>query len=163
MSIDQLPLSDALPSDYAAAVGELRRSARVLEAHPAAVDRIGWWWYPKHRSLSSLQTEHAYILLFDTTITLFNSGHDWLELTLDLAWRPELTVNAAVEVACWCSEDHYMHQVRAEHWPVTNHYDLAESFAAGTAMLTNVLNSGPFDPSDWRVAAGLPDAPPQRP
>lgn len=159
MSIDHVPLSDVLPSDYVAAMDELQRLARTLDLHRAAADRIGWWWYPEHRRPPS---GDAYVLLFDTTITLFNSGHDWLELTLDVAWRPELTVNAAVEVACWCQQDHGMHQVRSERLPVANSHDLAESFAGGIAILTNVLDSGPFDPSAWRVGAGLPDAPPQR-
>jgi hypothetical protein len=159
MSIDHVPLSDVLPSDYVAAAGDLRRLARELDVHRAAADRIGWWWYPEHSRHPPVHVERDYLLLFDTTITLFSGGFDWLELTLDVAWCPELTVNAAVEVACWCSQDHNMHQVRAEHWPVTNSHDLVQAFAAGTAMLTNVLDSGPFDPRAWRVEAGLPDAP----
>jgi hypothetical protein len=47
--------------------------------------------------------------VLDTTITLADLDSDWLELTLDIAWRPELTVNAAVEVGCWCRPDHNMH------------------------------------------------------
>lgn len=161
MSIGHVPLADVLPSDYVAVMGELQRVAGALDLHPAAVDRIGWWWYPEHRKRPPVATDGVYVLLFDTTIALFNSGHDWLELTLDVAWCSGLTVNAAVEVACWCSQDHNMHQVRNERWTVTNSHDLAESFAAGTVLLTNVLDSGPFDPSAWRLEAGLPDAPPQ--
>ena len=159
MSIDHVPLSDVLPADYVAAAGELRRLARRLDLHPAAADRIRWWWFPEHSMRPSVPSELLCPLLFDTAIRLFDTGFDWLELTLNVGWCPELTVNAAVEVACWCSPDHNMHQVREEHWPVTNRHDLVEGFAATTAMLTDVLDSGPFDPSPWRVEAGLPDAP----
>jgi hypothetical protein len=155
-SIAHVPLSEVLPSDYAAAADDLRRLARELELHRSATDRIEWCWYPEHTSHPPGPAERCYLLLFDTTIALFASGLDWLELTLDVAWSPQLTVNAAVEVACWCPQDHNMHQVRAAHWPVTNGRDLVEAFAAATAMVTNVLDSGPFDPSAWRVAAGLP-------
>lgn len=106
-----------------------------------------------------MPAERSYELVFDTTITLFNQGSDWLELTLDVGWRPELTVNAAVEVACWCSPDHNMHQVRESHWPVAGTEELVEAFAAGVTMLADVLDSGPFEPGPWRLDAGLPDAP----
>jgi hypothetical protein len=102
-----------------------------------------------------------YLLLVDTTITLYGTRDDWLELTLDIAWikPPKLTVNAAVEVACWCPRDHNMHQVREASWPVADSHELVEAFAAGTAMLVDVLGSGPFEPRPWRLQAGLPDAP----
>jgi hypothetical protein len=160
-SINQVPLSDVLPRDHAAAAGQLSRLAHKLEAHPMAAERIQWHWYPEHNTKPAMPTGRGYHLLVDTTITLFNQGHDWLELTLDVAWRPELTVNAAVEVACWCPTDHNMHQVRESRWPATGTEELAEAFAAGITMLTGVLDSGPFDPRPWRLDAGLPDAPPE--
>jgi hypothetical protein len=77
-----------------------------------------------------------------------------------VAWRPELTVNAAVEVACWCAPDHNVHQVREGHWPATTTEELVEAFDAGIAILAGALDSGQFDPRSWRHDAGLPDAPP---
>jgi hypothetical protein len=145
-SVSHVPLSDVLPSDHAAAAGHLRRLANELDVHPSAAGRIQWHWYPEHNMRPSISAEGSYKLVFDTTITLFNHGSDWLELTLDVAWRPELTVNAAVEVACWCSPDHNMHQVREGHWPAAGADALVEAFAAGIAMLAGVLDSGPFDP-----------------
>jgi hypothetical protein len=76
-----------------------------------------------------------------------------------MAVGPQLTVNAAVEVACWCPHDHGMHQVRTGRRLATNDHELVEAFSAGVAMLTEVLRSGPFEPGPWRVAAHLPDAP----
>jgi hypothetical protein len=52
-----------------------------------------------------------------------------------------------------------MHQARAAELPVAGVHELTEAFAASTAMLTDVLDSGPFDPRQWRTRAGLPDAP----
>lgn len=153
-----MPLSDVLPRDHAAAAGQLLRLAHELEVHPSATDRIQWHWYPEHNTKPAMPTGRGYELVFDATVTLFRQGFDWLELTLDVAWRPELTVNAAVEIACWCPTDHNMHQVRESHWPVAGTEELVEAFAAGVAMLAGVLDSGPFDPRPWRLEAGLPDA-----
>jgi hypothetical protein len=41
-----------------------------------------------------MPTGRGYALIFDTTITLFDQSFDSLELTMDVAWRPDLTVNA---------------------------------------------------------------------
>ena len=156
-SVAQVPLSAVLPSGYAAAEGELRRFAHRLESHVAAVGNIRWHWYPEHTTKPAGQTEGSYLIVFDVSIMLFNEGSDWLELTLDVGWCPDLIVNAAVEVACWCSPDHNMHQVREGCWPVTNGHELVGAFSTGTAMLTKVLESGPFHPRSWRTEAGLPD------
>jgi hypothetical protein len=131
-----VPLREVLPRGYLSAEAELRRLADELDSHPSAADRTAWHWYPDHRTEPPLPTAgRLYLLLVDTAITLYKSGSDWLELTLEIAWYvpPKLTVNAAAEVACW--------------------------LAAGSAMLMNTLASGPFEPHPWRVQAGLPDAP----
>ena len=70
----------------------------------------------RNRGASSAQTQHIL--------------RDWLELTLDVGWCPDLTVNAAVEMACWCSPDHNMHHVREGCWPVANGQFLANRAAA---------------------------------
>lgn len=97
----------------------------------------------------------------DTTITLHRTRDDWLELALGIAWREprQLTVYASVEAACWCPQDHNMHQVREAEWPVADGTDLVAGFSAGAEMLLGVLDSGPFEPSPWRVRADLPDGP----
>lgn len=157
-----MPLLDVLPSGHGAAADALRDLGHQIDNHPATAGRIQWHWYPEYNTKPSTSAKSTYFLVFDATITLFNQGADWLELMLDLAWRPQLTVNAAVQVGCWCSPDHNMHQVREGHWPVTDPSDLVEAFTAGTAMLAGVLDSGRFDPRIWRLEAGLPDAPPDR-
>jgi hypothetical protein len=161
-SIMQVPLGEVLPGDYAPAADDLRVLAHEIESHPSAVHRVGWHWYPEHSEPPPTSSERDYLLLVDMTIQLVDARDDWLELSLDLAWRPQLTVDAAVEVACWCPQDHNMHQVRAAHRRVTGAHDLVDAFAAGTAMLMDVLAAGPFEPSTWRIRAGLPDAPASR-
>jgi hypothetical protein len=161
-SISHVPLLDVLPSDHAAAADQLRRLAHELDAHPLAAGRIQWHWYPEHNTRPSTSAEGIYLLVFDTTITLFHQGADSLELTLDVAWGGELTVNAAVEVGCWCPSDHNIHRVREGRWPAAGTNQLVEGFTAGAAMLAGVLDSGPFDPRPWRLEAGLPDAPSER-
>jgi hypothetical protein len=159
-SIARVPLRDVLPGDYAAAEDRLRSLAVPLEIHGSAAGRIVWHWYPDHVEPPPAELpQREYRMLLDAVITLMSTGYDWLDLTLDLAWTPELSVNAAVEVACWCQPDHNMHQVRDAQWPVASVEGLVEGFAAAIAMLTDVLDSGPFDPSPWRDRAGLPDAP----
>jgi hypothetical protein len=135
--------------------------ANELDSHPSAADRTVWHWYSGRTEPPQSSDRRGYVLLIDTTITLFNTRDDWLELTLDIAWLapPKLTVHAAVEVACWCPQDHNMHQVRKAQWHVGNSHELVEAFATGTAMLMDVLASGPFEPHPWRARAGLPDAP----
>ena len=44
-------------------------------------------------------------------------------------------------------------------WHAVNSHELDEVFATSTAMLMDVLASGPFEPHPWRVQVGLPDAP----
>lgn len=102
-----------------------------------------------------------YWLIADVTITTYTTGVDWLEFTLDISWAAPrtLVVNAAVEVACWCPQDHNMHQVRSGQWRADNSHELVDAFAAGTATLQEALASGPLEPSPWRLRAGLPDAP----
>lgn len=160
-SLAQVPLGEVLPRDYAGAEDELRKLANELDRHASAVGRLAWHWYPERREPPQSSGSGLYLLLVDTTITLCETRDDWLELTLDIAWRPspKLTVNAAVEVACWCPHYHNMHQVRAGRWQAADSHELVEAFAAGSAMLVDVLARGPFDPRSWRVQAGLPDAP----
>jgi hypothetical protein len=42
---------------------------------------------------------------------------------------------------------------------VANSSEMVDAFAAGTAMLVDVLDAGPFEPHPWRTKAGLPDPP----
>jgi|GEM_PF-5889897 len=151
----RVPLRDVLPPEYVSAEEDLRSLAAELDGRRSAV----WHWYPDRTEPYSVGG--GYVLLVDVTIPLHTSRYDWLELTLDISWRPAptLTVNAAVEVACWCPQNHNTHQVRRAGWHVANSPELVQAFAAGTAMLAQVIDSGPFEASAWRLEAELPDVP----
>jgi hypothetical protein len=130
-SLAQVPLSEVLPAAYADAESELRRLAGALESSPRADGHVAWHWYPDHREPAQPSDARRYLL--------------------------HLTVNAGVEVGCWCPRDHNMHQVRTVHRTAADSRELAEGFAAGTAMLLEVLAAGPFDPNSWRTLADLPN------
>jgi hypothetical protein len=105
-------------------------------------------------------------MIISTSAAALPASKSWTQLApehlaADVARSPELSVNVAVEVACWCARDHNIHYVRESARPVADTAEVVEAFAAGVAMLTSVLNSGPFDPRPWRLDAGLPDAPPE--
>lgn len=157
----RVPLREVLPRGYLSVEGELRTLANQLDSHPLAANRTQWRWHPDQTEPPPTSTEHLHLLLVDTTITSYKTRDDWLELTLGIAWQvpPKLTVDAAVEVACWCPQDHNMHRVRQAQCHAVNSHELTEAVAAGTAMLMDVLASGPSEPHPWRVQAGLPDAP----
>jgi hypothetical protein len=102
-----VPLRDALPHLDLAAEDELRRLASMLDGHPVPAERTAWHWYSQRIEPPPYAPDgRLYLLVLDATITLYSTGDDWLELTVDIAWRTpqQLTVNTAVEVACWCPQ-----------------------------------------------------------
>jgi hypothetical protein len=155
-SIAYVPLSELLPAGFGRAEQRLRDLARRLEAHPAA-ERMAWFWHPEHVDPPAALAEDLRQVLLWAAITLYNTRDDWLELSLSISWRDagQLTAYAAVEVACWCAENHNMHPVRDLDRDVDDDLDLGDAFAAGVKMLTTVLDEGPFEPQPWRQAAGL--------
>ncbi|GAA0506066.1 hypothetical protein Ade02nite_90960 [Paractinoplanes deccanensis] len=154
-SIAYVPLHEVLPAGFARAEGRLRELATRLERHHSA-DRVAWRWYPEH-----VEPDGTRRVLVGTTITLYDTRDDWLELSLQIAWQPDgrLGVESTVEVACWCADNHNMHPVRESARDADDDFELADEFAAGVKLLTTVLNEGPFEPQPWRVAAGLPVRP----
>jgi len=164
LSLAHVPLGEVLPHECLGAEGELRRLATGLDSHPSAAGRSAWHWYPERREPPLSLGGGGFLLLLDLAITLYSTGEDWLELALDVGWLAPamLTVSAAVEVACWCPQDHNMHPARTARWHAADSLQLVQAFATGTAMLMEVLDTGPFDPDSWRVQAGLPAAPDTR-
>ncbi|MFI7212770.1 hypothetical protein [Micromonospora maritima] len=97
-------------------------------------------------------------LVLSATVSLADTGEDWLELALTTAFDTPslLEVAAAVEVACWCTDDHHMHAVERREWVAGSGPALARSFTAATREITRWLATGPHDPQPWRDGAGLP-------
>ncbi|GAA4474172.1 hypothetical protein [Phytohabitans houttuyneae] len=109
-SIAAIPLSEVLQRNYPAAEGDLRRLGIAMDNHRPAAGRSQWHWYLQSAADPQPSTDRIHNnLLLDAAIKMYDTGVDWLELTLYIAWGPSLPnliVNAAVEVACWCPHDH---------------------------------------------------------
>lgn len=150
-----VPLHAVLPEIYAAALPEVVRLVGGLEGDRA----FGWHWYPEAAANWLPSGDGILRLLVDGAAVVSGSDVDWLALNLVLASAvaPGLIVNAYVEVACWCPEDHNMHPVREIYHRVDDAAGLLAAVRESTAMLADVLHDGPFEPAPWRVAAGLPD------
>ncbi|WP_200211071.1 hypothetical protein [Micromonospora coerulea] len=98
------------------------------------------------------------LLVLSATVSVVDTGQDWLELSLQVAIDTPslLEVAAAVEVACWCTNDHNMHAVERWEWLVGSGSALARSFDAAIQKITRWLATGPREPDAWRDQAGLP-------
>ena len=160
-SLGHVPLSELLPERYLAVVPSLRRSADDLDRHRPANEPGVWNWLPAKTFLPELNDQPSSDLLIYTAILPYDTGVDWLELALDIAWdvSPRLVVNTAVEVACWCSPDHNVHPISQAKWRVATASELAEVFAAATTLMKGWLRDGPHNPDAWRSRVGLPNPP----
>jgi hypothetical protein len=134
----------------------LMAAADALDAVRPPTGRKRWESYAHEGPPESLSGGSA--ILFQTEVTLFNEGSDWLELSLDVAFYavPSLIVTASVEVACWCEPDHNIHFAEQHQWLVGSAGPLADAFEAGTAALHGWIVDGPREPEPRRVRAGLP-------
>jgi hypothetical protein len=111
-SMADVPLSEVLQPEYSDTEGALRRSGIDLDSHRPAGDSGGWHWFPRSTVEPQSSTDRIHYVLLDGSIMVYDNGVDWLELTLCVAWGtslPDLIVSAAVEVACWCPQNHNMH------------------------------------------------------
>ncbi|WP_406335720.1 hypothetical protein [Streptomyces sp. NBC_00203] len=82
---------------------------------------------------------------------------DQLEFLLDVSWtdQGQLSVSAAVNVACWRDVDHATHDADALHVVIGAEPSLSQAFQAGADRLVGWL-ADPRDPDYWRHRAGLP-------
>lgn len=160
-SLADIPLSELLPEPYTTVLVELRRAGARLDSGRPATEPSRWFWYPANALPPSAPRPGISELLVGTGITLYSTGVDWLELTLDIAWAepPRLAVSAAVEVACWCPQDHNMHQVRDLRWEVATGAELVDALDAAATTLLTWLRDGPYLPGPWRTRAGMDNAP----
>lgn len=66
-----------------------------------------------------------------------------------------LAVDAAVNVACWCENNHATHDVDTLRLVVGEETSLPEAFLACAVRLTG-WPADPHDADHWRATAGLP-------
>ncbi|MGW9192342.1 hypothetical protein [Micromonospora chersina] len=134
-------------------------AADVLQSTESGV-QPAWESYTHERGPTP-PAAGAQLLVLSATVSLVNTGEDWLELSLLVAFDTPslLEVAAAVEVACWCVDDHNMHAVERREWVVGSGPALARSFAAAVHEISRWLATGPREPDPWRDGAGLPGPP----
>ncbi len=96
-------------------------------------------------------------LAVGTAIGRHYQPDDWLELALDVwyAGRDGLLVTAAVEVACFCPEDHGMHPAANAEWAAQSEAELLIAFDAALDKLA-AWSGDDSTPDVWRRRAGLP-------
>jgi hypothetical protein len=95
---------------------------------------------------------------FGTALGWYDNHSDWLELAVDV-WPDSETgpvVTATVEVACFCPNDHNVHEVVHLDRAVAGPVDLIYAMRWAVDHLT-VWAADSRDPSEWRRRFNLPD------
>jgi hypothetical protein len=153
-SLDAVPLSTLFPRLSAADVESLRCSALVVDAARVREAEPTWLWEPSHSVFPGAGPGAAVLLLAE--ITEQAERGDQLEFLLGVAWtdQAELSVSAAVNVACWCDTDHATHDVDALRLIINGETSLGQAFRAGADRLVGWL-ADPRDADYWRLRAGL--------
>ncbi|WP_327434509.1 hypothetical protein [Streptomyces sp. NBC_01236] len=152
---DAVPLSALFPQLSASEVEVLRRAARAIDEARVGEPEPAWLWASHHAAFPGPGPGIAVILLAD--IVGPAGPGDQLEFLLDVSWtdQGELSVSAAVNVACWCDVDHATHDADALHVVIGGETSLSQAFQAGADRLVDWL-ADPRDPDYWRNRAGLP-------
>jgi hypothetical protein len=156
----EVPTQELLPGLSESAAQRIVQAANRLDELRTTTDTAVWDWYPDKAAPPAVVPGRAVPLLFGTSLSLFHTATDWLELAVDVAWSapPLFTVSARVEVACWCSTDHGAHAVQTQEWLVGTGEAAGEALVAAVEAVVAWLNR-PHHPSVWRARSGLPNPP----
>ena len=160
--VDGADLAALVPDLSAAQVARIRAAATAVEAVRLPEDTFRWGWWPDNLRKDPVAS-HIQFVVVGTSLRLFWSASDWLELALSVAREesPRLTVSATIEVACWCDPDHNMHVVRSEERLVGTAAALTEAFESAADAVVRWAGES-HDPLVVRAAAGLPNPQPQQ-
>ncbi|MEU8134402.1 hypothetical protein [Streptodolium elevatio] len=161
-TIDDVPLAALFPGAPTHDLDHVRRVAAAVDTLRLAAEPPEWEWFRDHAACPDPLPEGITPLVLTTTVALVHeeTGVDWLELELDVAWiRPGgLAALAAVSVACWCDIDHNTHYPVETVVDVRNGLPLGEAFEHAASRLPAWL-ACPRDPEYWRAQAALPARP----
>ncbi|MFF6791707.1 hypothetical protein ACFY9C_21880 [Streptomyces filamentosus] len=115
----------------------------------------GWEWVLEHAVFPGTQVGTPVVLGLD--VIEHAGGGDQLEFLLQVVWIDpgRLSVDASVNVACWCETSHATHDADAVRVVVGEETSLPGAFRAGAEHLTGWL-ADPHDADYWRAKAGLP-------
>jgi hypothetical protein len=166
-TIDDVPLAMLFPGAAAHELEHIRRVAAAVDALRPADDPPEWEWFRKHAACPDPMPEGITPLILTTVVAVVHeeTGVDWLELELDVAWLRAGVPGAlaAVSVACWCDIDHNTHYPAEAVWEVGTGLRLGDAFERAASRLPGWL-ACPADPEYWRAQAVLPARPkPRRP
>ncbi|MFC0057266.1 hypothetical protein [Streptomyces actinomycinicus] len=154
-AFDDVPLTTLFPELSPAGVEALKDAARAVDAARVNGDKAEWEWAPDHAVFPGPQPGTPIILGLD--VIDHADGGDQLEFLLQVVWTDlgQLAVDAAVNVACWCTTDHATHDVDARSLVVGDATSLLQAFQTGAERLIGWL-ADPRDADYWRARAGLP-------
>jgi len=154
-NLDAVPLEQLLPGIDTGCLTRIRAAAASLDAARPRGDAPTWYWHPEHATFPGFDARGSRAVLETGVAT--GDRSDWTELDLDFRWNwiGMREVTATLDVACFCDEDHNVHQV--EELAL-----LAASYGALSAQLERAVEqvhtwlAGPLEPAYWRDRAGLP-------
>ncbi|MFJ6784903.1 hypothetical protein [Streptomyces yangpuensis] len=158
-SFDDVPLTTLIPGLSPTDVESLRGAARTIDSarieSTRAESRREWEWALDHAVFPGPEACTPVILGLD--VVEHADGGDQLEFLLQVVWTGggRLTVDAAVNVACWCDTDHATHDVDALSLVVGDAASLPQAFRARAQRLIG-WPADPRDADHWRAEAGLP-------
>ncbi|MCF3130827.1 hypothetical protein [Streptomyces olivochromogenes] len=152
---DRVPLDELFPHVDDLGRQRMRRAVAMVDAVRPADQTPDWEWWPHHINFPGAAVGVPEILL--TEFSLYDDRVDWLAMAIDVEWTAagRLRVCAAVEVACWCTENHNAHYAPSLEIPVRDDASLEAAFEAAARQLTKWLEE-PWDPEHWRARANLP-------
>ncbi|MFJ4466985.1 hypothetical protein ACIP2X_05605 [Streptomyces sp. NPDC089424] len=158
-AIDDAPLAALFPHLPARDVEALRQVARAVDAVRAEGATTPWEW--TRDPVVTPEPLPWTSVLFGVNFIEHAGAGDQLEFVLQVVWTEsgELAVEAAVNVACWCEDDHATHDVDELSLVVGARDSLVPAFTAGAERLGGWL-ADPRDADHWREVAALP---PRRP
>ncbi|MCF2533183.1 hypothetical protein [Yinghuangia soli] len=154
---DEVPLGELFGKAGPVELERMRLAVTALDAARPADQDAEWEWFAEHAQAPVPLPAVGASVVLQTTVGLYESDSDWLELELEVAWMQRgLRVGAVLGVACWCeSDNHGTHYLDPMDLDADDGTSIAEAFDAATAQLL-AWAGGPRDPSYWRGAAGLP-------
>jgi hypothetical protein len=160
-TFDDADLTALFPDLSVVEAARMRAAARTVEAARSRDDAFRWDWFPDNLHKDPVD-KTVQLLVLGTTLRLFNNLGDWLELELWVVreQRPQLTVAATSEVACWCDPDHNLHVLSCEERLVGTAAALTEAFESAAAAVVRWSGES-HDPNVQRGAAGLPNPEPR--
>ncbi|NUU25134.1 MAG: hypothetical protein HOV68_27065, partial [Streptomycetaceae bacterium] len=152
-TIDDVPLAALFPGAAAHELEHIRRVAAAVDALRPPGAAASWEWFRDHAVCPDPMPGHITPLVLSTSVALLadETGVDWLDLELDVAWVAPGVIGAlaAVSVACWCDIDHNTHYPAEDIVEIGPRTALGDAFERAASRWPRWL-ACPHDPEYWR-------------